>query len=111
MAESMPAFNKKIRGTGPRTLSKKDSIEVRYLSLTGPTVGAGRLTVEDLVGNSGLEQRSGAQSRLGQADLPPPRHNDEGASDSDMSMDSKGSWQTVDGRRCKQKSKQQHKQK
>ena len=111
MAESMPAFDKKIRETGPRTPSKKDSIEVRYPSLTGPTAGAGRLTVEDLVGTSGLEQRSGAQSRLGQADLPPPRHNDEDASDSDMSVDSKGSWQTVDGRRRKQKSKQQQKQK
>ena len=101
MAESMPAFDKKIRETGPRTPSKKDSIKVRYPSLTGPTAGAGRLTIEDLVGNSGPEQRSGAESRLGQADLPPPRHHDEDASDSDMSVDSKGSWQMVDGRRRK----------
>ena len=69
MAESMPAFDKRIRETGPRTPLKKDRIEVRYPSPTGPIAGAGQLTVEDLVGNSGLEQRSGAQSRLGQADL------------------------------------------
>ena len=62
IAESMPAFKKKIRETGPQTPSKKDSVEVEYLSLTGPTVGARRLTIEDLVGNSGLEQRNRAQS-------------------------------------------------
>ena len=62
MAESMPAFDKKIRETGPRTPSKKDSIKVRYPSLTGPTAGVGRLTVKDLVGTSGVEQCSGAQS-------------------------------------------------
>ena len=55
MVESMPAFNKKIREIGPRTPSKKDNVEVRYPSLTGHTMGARRLKIEDLLGNSGLE--------------------------------------------------------
>ena len=72
MVETVPAFDKKIRETGPRTLSKKEVVEVRYLSPTGRTAGARWLRIEDLVGNSGLEQRTGAQSRLGQAGLSPP---------------------------------------
>ena len=111
MAEAMLEFDKKIRETGPRTPSKKEVVEVRYPSPTAHTVRARRPTIKDLVGNSGLEQRSGARSQLGQGDLSLPRRNDEGVSNSDLSVDSKGSWKTVEGWQHKQKSKQQQKTK
>ena len=60
MTESMPAFDKKIREIGPRTPSKKENVEVRYPSRTDRTAGGQRLSLEDLVGTHGPEQRSGA---------------------------------------------------
>ena len=53
MTESMPAFDKKIRETGPQTPSKKENVEVRYPSGTDCTTGGQRLNLEDLVGTQG----------------------------------------------------------
>ena len=109
MTESMPAFDKKIRETGPQTPSKKENVEVRYPSRTDRTAGGQRLSLEDLVGTQGPEQRSGAQSRLGQALLHSQNRDDGEASDSDMSVDSRGSWQKAEGKK-KRKPKTQTKQ-
>ena len=83
----MPAFDKKIRESRPRTLSMKETVEVWYPSWTDCTVGGQRFSLEDLVGTQGPEWRSGAQSHLGQAPLNSQNYDDDEASDSDMLVD------------------------
>lgn len=65
MMESIPVFDKKIREMEPQTPSKKENMEMWYPSLTNYIVGSQQLSLGDLVGTEGLEQRSGVQSRLG----------------------------------------------
>ena len=55
MTESMPAFDKKIRETGPWTPWTKETVEVRYLSLPDRTAGGEQMSLGDLVGTQGVE--------------------------------------------------------
>ena len=50
-------------------------------------------------GTLGLEQRSGGQSHLGQMQLNPQNRDYGETSDSDMSVDSRGSWRMVESKK------------
>ena len=92
--ETMPTFDKKLKDAGPPTPSKLEAMELRVSEQH-----ALHERMSTMIGKTSGGRQSGAQSRLSLVGMEIAKLTGEETSDSKMSVDLRGSWQTVNGKK------------